>query len=131
MLYVHLWFRSHTWKLIFLSRSENSCLGICIAIESNLACTYTCSISKAPTSPHLFSFSLPSPLPFSLPVRALFRHLEWRYQDVPWPYVTMPSTDLPNYMLKRINEASVSALFSLSHNILCMYKYINSYYVHM
>jgi thioredoxin reductase len=39
-------------------------------------------------------------------VRALFRHLEWHYQDVPWPYVTMPSTDLPNYMLKRINEAS-------------------------
>ncbi|CAI8049527.1 FAD-dependent oxidoreductase domain-containing protein 2 [Geodia barretti] len=38
--------------------------------------------------------------------RALNRHLEWKYEGVPWPSVSMLSTDLPNYMIKRINEAS-------------------------
>ena len=42
------------------------------------------------------------------PARALNRHLEWKYEGVPWPSVSMLSTDLPNYMIKRINEASVS-----------------------
>ena len=44
----------------------------------------------------------------STPARALYRHLEWKYEGVPWPSVSMPSTDLPNYMIKRFNEASVS-----------------------
>ena len=41
-------------------------------------------------------------------VRALFRHLEWRYHRVPWPSTTLPVIDLFEHMLKRINEASVS-----------------------
>ena len=41
-------------------------------------------------------------------VRALFRHLEWRYHRVPWPSTTLPVIDLFEHVLKRINEASVS-----------------------
>ena len=40
-------------------------------------------------------------------VRALFNHLQWHYHGVPWPSVTLPSSDLLNHLVKRINEASV------------------------
>ena len=42
--------------------------------------------------------------------RSLFRHLQWRYEGIPWPSVTLPTSDLQNYMTKRINEASVSQI---------------------
>ena len=38
--------------------------------------------------------------------RALFNLLEWRYQAVKWPSVTLPWTDMLNIMIKRNNEAS-------------------------
>ena len=48
---------------------------------------------------------------FLYPVRALYRHLEWRYHSVPWPSVTLPFIDFLDHMIKRINEASVSQSF--------------------
>ena len=48
---------------------------------------------------------------------ALYRHLEWRDHGVPWPHTDIPLTALPYYMVKRINEASVSNINpdSLAH----------------
>ena len=45
---------------------------------------------------------------FRYTTRSLFRHLEWRYHQVPWPYVTLAATDVTDHIIQRINEASVS-----------------------
>ena len=56
-------------------------------------------------------FPSPSPSPFI--AQALFRHLEWKYDRVPWPSVNLPVTSLLNHFLRRINEASVRQTLSL------------------
>lgn len=43
---------------------------------------------------------------FRYTTRSLFRHLEWRYHQVPWPYVTLAATDVTDHIIQRINEAS-------------------------
>lgn len=43
---------------------------------------------------------------FRYTVRALSRLLEVEYEAVPWPSQQMPTTQLMNYLLKRLNEAS-------------------------
>lgn len=43
---------------------------------------------------------------FRYTARALSRLLEWRYEKVPWPFQAVPTTQLMNYLLKRLNEAS-------------------------
>ena len=45
---------------------------------------------------------------FRYTVRALHRLLEWRNHGVKWPSVTLPATGLLDYMVKRMNEMSVS-----------------------
>ena len=46
---------------------------------------------------------------FRYNTRSLFRHLEWKYHQVPWPFVTLAATDLTDHIIKRVNEASVSS----------------------
>ncbi|XP_012939152.1 FAD-dependent oxidoreductase domain-containing protein 2 [Aplysia californica] len=43
---------------------------------------------------------------FRYTARALHKLLEWRYEGVPWPSVTVDRTDLSNLIVKRLNEAS-------------------------
>ncbi|KAK3737352.1 hypothetical protein RRG08_036756 [Elysia crispata] len=43
---------------------------------------------------------------FRYTARTLHRLLEWRYEQVPWPTITVPRLDLINVIVKRINEAS-------------------------
>ncbi|XP_064633746.1 FAD-dependent oxidoreductase domain-containing protein 2-like [Lineus longissimus] len=38
--------------------------------------------------------------------RALHRHLEWKNHQVQWPSVTLPTTELMNTFIKRMNEGS-------------------------
>ena len=47
--------------------------------------------------------------------RALFKHMEWRYHEVPWPFVTLSPVDLVAHFVKRINEASVSNIYYIIH----------------
>ena len=71
---------------------------------------------------------------FRYTTRSLFRHLEWKYHQVPWPSVTLDATDLTDRIIQRINEASVSdgntvipkfTALSLQHNyvILLLIKF--------
>lgn len=56
-------------------------------------------------------------------VRALHRLLEWRNHGVKWPVVKLPPTGLMDYMVKRMNEMSVSEVLgnyfshSASHSL--------------
>ena len=43
---------------------------------------------------------------FCYTVRILFRHMEWRYQGVPWPFVTLTPGIWLLILRKRLNEAS-------------------------
>ncbi|XP_048575414.1 FAD-dependent oxidoreductase domain-containing protein 2 [Nematostella vectensis] len=43
---------------------------------------------------------------FRYTTRALFHHLEWKFNKVIWPHITIPYLDLMNHIIKRINEAS-------------------------
>ena len=43
---------------------------------------------------------------FAPTARALHRMLEWKYEGVPWPSVSILSTDLLATIIKRINEGS-------------------------
>ncbi|XP_059153473.1 FAD-dependent oxidoreductase domain-containing protein 2-like [Physella acuta] len=43
---------------------------------------------------------------FRYTARALHRLLEWRYENIPWPYYEIPAADMLNTMIKRMNEAS-------------------------
>jgi hypothetical protein len=38
--------------------------------------------------------------------RALHKHLEWKYNGVKWPSLTIDAVDLTDHIVKRINEAS-------------------------
>lgn len=43
---------------------------------------------------------------FRYTARALHRLLEWKYEQVPWPSMNAPITELINMIFKRLNEAS-------------------------
>lgn len=43
---------------------------------------------------------------FRYTARALHNLLEWRYHQVPWPFITAPVTQMESTILKRLNEAS-------------------------
>ncbi|KAJ8317913.1 hypothetical protein KUTeg_003004 [Tegillarca granosa] len=43
---------------------------------------------------------------FKNEARALHRLLEWKYEQVPWPSMNAPITELINMIFKRLNEAS-------------------------
>lgn len=43
---------------------------------------------------------------FLIAARALHNLLEWKYEQVPWPSMTAPITELINVIFKRLNEAS-------------------------
>ena len=44
--------------------------------------------------------------------RALHKHLEWKYNGVKWPSLTIDAVDLTDHIVKRVNEASVSHCIS-------------------
>ena len=52
--------------------------------------------------------------------RALYKHLEWRYNGVQWPFLTIDAVDLTDHIIKRVNEASVSDCVSMS-TCVCIY----------
>lgn len=43
---------------------------------------------------------------FGFLARALHNLLEWRYHQVPWPFIMAPVTQMESTILKRLNEAS-------------------------
>jgi len=51
--------------------------------------------------------------------RALFNLLEWRFEGVPWPSVTLSWMDMVPTIVKRINEASATyQMFSVLGDII-------------
>jgi hypothetical protein len=58
-----------------------------------------------------------------VPARALHHLLEWRNEQVPWPSVTLPVTELMSLILKRINEASgIYQMFGFLGDVIILKK---------
>ncbi|KAI0232319.1 FAD-dependent oxidoreductase domain-containing protein 2 [Lamellibrachia satsuma] len=60
---------------------------------------------------------------FRYTARALHHMLEWKYEGVPWPSTTMPTTDLLSAIIKRINEGSgLFQMFSMLGDVIAIRK---------